>query len=83
MYKYFLLTILLAGASVQAKRGIKCVCNDKAEVMPDCGICGVTAGTMDKTDTGVRCMCDNKIKLKDISCPDVCKDKGGWSGEFS
>ena len=51
--------------------------------MPECGLCGVELGTMEKTDTGVACICQNKLKGQEISSAVVfCKNNRGWSGEY-
>lgn len=63
-------------------KDIRCVCNDRSVIRPDCGICGVESGTMALTDDGVECLCANQLKLKDISCAAVCKDHEGWTGKF-
>ncbi len=81
MKKYFLFFALLFAGAVEAK-DIRCVCNDRTHVRPECGICGIEAGTMALTDDGVECICSNKLKLKNISCPVVCEKNGGWSGDF-
>ena len=80
MKKIFLLLIISVGAIQAAK--LRCVCNDKEVVMPECGICGVELGTMEKTDFGVACICQNKLKAQEISCAVVCKNNRGWSGEY-
>ncbi len=82
MNKYVLILLLLAGSAVEAAK-IRCLCVDKTAVFPECGICGLTSGTMNETGSGVECICSNKLKLKNISCAETCKDNGGWTGEFS
>lgn len=81
MKKYLLVLALFAVGGIQAKR-LKCVCNDNTAIEPDCGICGSTAGTMERTKDGVACICQNRLKLKDVSCPEVCRLSGGWSGRL-
>lgn len=81
MKKVLLLFALIGAAAAEAK-DIRCVCNDRTVQRPECGICGTEAGRMDLTDDGVDCMCSNNLKLKSISCPVVCENNGGWSGDF-
>ncbi len=81
MKRYFLLFALVYMGLSEAK-DIRCLCNDRTSIRPDCGICGSEAGRMDLTDEGVDCMCSNELKLKSISCPVVCEKNGGWSGDF-
>ena len=79
--KKFLLVALLFVPGAFSTGKYRCVCNDETAVMPECGICGTELGTMELTLMGVACMCDNNLKLKEISCADVCKARGGWSGD--
>ena len=81
MIRYILLALLVTGGAIEAKH-IKCLCEDKTAVLPDCGICGTVAGTMEQTEQGVICWCQNKLKLKEMSCAAVCEKRGGWTGEF-
>ena len=85
MKRYHLLSMLsmmlFAVIAVNAKE-VKCVCNDTSSVLLDCGICGLYAGSLEKTDDGVKCFCEGNIFFKEITCPEVCKKKGGWTGKM-
>ncbi len=81
MNKTILLLVALSVGAIEATK-LRCVCNDKTVIMPECGACGVELGTMEKTGTGVACICENKLKASEISCADVCKNNRGWSGEY-
>ena len=83
--KYYICLLLFMTASLDAER-IACICNDGSKVVPDCGICGLYAGKMEKTGDGVDCISQDypsRIKLKSLSCAETCKKNGGWSGNFS
>ena len=81
MNKIFLVLIALSFGAVEAKK-LRCVCNDKTVIMPECGYCGVELGTMEKTRSGVACICQNELKAGEISCATVCKANRGWSGKY-
>jgi len=84
LYACLFLGLLLGGAPIVGK-DIRCVCNDRSSVRPNCGICGgVEAGSMELLEdgTGVACICPNRILLKNVSCLQECTDKGGWSGDI-
>lgn len=81
MKKLVLVLLVVSFGGIEAAK-IRCVCNDKEVIMPECGICGVELGTMEKTEGGVACICQNRLKAQEISCAAVCKNNRGWSGEY-
>lgn len=83
MKNYLFLFALLSVSAIQAK-DIRCVCNDNTMKRPQCGICGMEAGRMllSGDGYGIDCMCSNGLKLKTVSCPLVCQEHEGWSGNF-